>query len=165
LPNSFRMGKFFSSLDFCLELNLLSKNNFFKNNFFQNNFLKNNFFNFKNFRKNCPKFLLSQPNSYLKKRPGCFECSTLSSAFTDYSEFTKLDRLSLLFQILRKLGVVNKFVEFFGSGCQGLSIADRATISNMAPEYGATCGFFPVDAKTLDYLLQTGTKKKFLQLR
>ena len=59
-------------------------------------------------------------------------------------------------QMLRKVGVVNKFVEFFGPGCAQLSIADRATIGNMAPEYGATCGFFPVDEKTLLYLTQTG---------
>jgi len=57
---------------------------------------------------------------------------------------------------LRKLGVVGKFVEFYGSGCASLSLADRATISNMAPEYGATCGFFPIDAVALDYLRQTG---------
>ncbi len=54
--------------------------------------------------------------------------------------------------MLRKKGVVGKFVEFFGPGLDHLSLADRATIANMAPEYGATCGFFPVDAETLDYL-------------
>lgn len=58
--------------------------------------------------------------------------------------------------MLRKRGVVGKFVEFFGDGCNNLSLADRATISNMAPEYGATMGFFPVDANTLDYLRLTG---------
>jgi len=58
--------------------------------------------------------------------------------------------------ILRKHGVVEKFVEFFGDGVTTLSLADRATISNMAPEYGATCGFFPVDDVTLKYLAQTG---------
>lgn len=59
-------------------------------------------------------------------------------------------------QNLRQLGVVGKFVEFFGPGVAQLSIADRATISNMCPEYGATVGFFPVDQQTLDYLEQTG---------
>lgn len=61
-------------------------------------------------------------------------------------------------QNLRQLGVVGKFVEFFGPGVAQLSIADRATISNMCPEYGATVGFFPVDKQTLDYLEQTGKK-------
>lgn len=64
-------------------------------------------------------------------------------------------------QHLRQIGVVGKFVEFFGSGVSQLSIADRATISNMCPEYGATVGFFPVDQQSLTYLKQTG--KYFLQ--
>ncbi|MCJ7774192.1 MAG: aconitase family protein, partial [Desulfobacterales bacterium] len=59
-------------------------------------------------------------------------------------------------ELLRKKGVVGKFVEFYGSGLKGLSLEDRATIANMAPEYGATMGFFPVDEKTLDYLRLTG---------
>ena len=58
--------------------------------------------------------------------------------------------------MLRQKGVVDKFVEFFGPGVKTLSLADRATISNMAPEYGATIGLFPVDERTLDYLAQTG---------
>jgi aconitate hydratase len=58
--------------------------------------------------------------------------------------------------MLRKKGVVDKFVEFYGPGVKSLSLADRATISNMAPEYGATIGLFPVDERTLDYLRQTG---------
>lgn len=57
--------------------------------------------------------------------------------------------------MLRKRGVVGKFVEFFGPGCESLSIADRATISNMAPEYGATIGYFPIDGQTLNYLRLT----------
>lgn len=61
-----------------------------------------------------------------------------------------------LFQHLRQIGVVGKFVEFFGAGVAGLSIADRATISNMCPEYGATVGFFPVDKMSLEYLRQSG---------
>ena len=59
-------------------------------------------------------------------------------------------------QMLRKKGVVGKFVEFFGSGLDELALADRATIGNMAPEYGATCGFFPIDRITLDYLSSPG---------
>ena len=65
---------------------------------------------------------------------------------------TATDLVLTVTQMLRKLGVVNKFVEFFGPGLDALSLADRATISNMAPEYGATCGFFPVDGETLNYL-------------
>ena len=60
-------------------------------------------------------------------------------------------------QHLRQIGVVGKFVEFFGPGVTHLSIADRATISNMCPEYGATVGFFPVDEAGLAYLRETGT--------
>lgn len=63
-------------------------------------------------------------------------------------------------ELLRKEKVVGKFVEFFGSGAATLSVADRATIGNMAPEYGATIGFFPVDEKTLDYLRMTGRDEK-----
>lgn len=57
---------------------------------------------------------------------------------------------------MRKRGVVEKFVEFFGPGVNTLSLADRATVANMAPEYGATTGFFPVDSKTIEYLRMTG---------
>ena len=62
-------------------------------------------------------------------------------------------------KLLRDRGVVGKFVEYFGKGVHNLSLADRATVANMAPEYGATCGFFPVDEETLDYLLLTGRSK------
>ena len=65
---------------------------------------------------------------------------------------TATDLVLTVTQMLRQKGVVGKFVEFFGSGLAHLSLADRATIANMAPEYGATCGFFPVDAETLAYL-------------
>ena len=65
---------------------------------------------------------------------------------------TATDLVLTVTQMLRKLGVVNKFVEFFGPGLNSLSLADRATIGNMAPEYGATCGFFPIDGETLNYL-------------
>jgi aconitate hydratase len=66
-------------------------------------------------------------------------------------------------EILRNHGVVGKFVEFFGEGMVALSLADRATIANMAPEYGATCGFFPVDERTMEYLRLTGREEEALQ--
>ena len=59
-------------------------------------------------------------------------------------------------QMLRKNGVVDKFVEFFGDGLDTMPLDDRATIANMAPEYGATCGFFPVDGETIKYLKMSG---------
>ena len=69
---------------------------------------------------------------------------------------TATDLVLTVTEILRKEGVVGKFVEFFGSGLSGMSLADRATIANMAPEYGATMGFFPVDDETLAYMRLTG---------
>jgi aconitate hydratase len=69
---------------------------------------------------------------------------------------TATDLVLTVTQMLRKKGVVGKFVEFYGPGLDHLSLADRATIGNMAPEYGATCGFFPIDAETLRYLAFTG---------
>jgi aconitate hydratase len=69
---------------------------------------------------------------------------------------TATDLVLRVTELLRKHGVVGKFVEFFGPGLAELSLADRATIANMAPEYGATCGLFPVDAVTIDYLRFTG---------
>ncbi len=69
---------------------------------------------------------------------------------------TATDLVLTVTQMLRKKGVVEKFVEFYGPGLAGMTLADRATIANMAPEYGATCGFFPIDGETLRYLRQTG---------
>mgnify|MGYP005844403845 CR=1 FL=1 len=69
---------------------------------------------------------------------------------------TATDLVLTVTQMLRRKGVVGKFVEFYGPGLGALSLADRATIGNMAPEYGATCGFFPIDEVTLDYLRLTG---------
>ena len=69
---------------------------------------------------------------------------------------TATDLVLTITQVLRETGVVGKFVEYFGSGLVGLPLADRATIANMSPEYGATCGFFPVDEETLTYLALTG---------
>jgi aconitate hydratase len=65
---------------------------------------------------------------------------------------TATDLVLTITEMLRKVNVVEKFVEYFGSGMKSLSVTDRATIANMTPEYGATLGFFPVDEKTLDYL-------------
>jgi len=69
---------------------------------------------------------------------------------------TATDLVLTVTQMLRKKGVVGKFVEFFGDGLDNLTLADRATIANMAPEYGATCGFFPIDQETINYLSFTG---------
>ena len=72
------------------------------------------------------------------------------------------DLVLRIVELLREVGVVEKFVEFFGDGLSGLSVADRATISNMAPEYGATIGFFPTDDETLKYLKNTGRPREVI---
>ncbi|MFN6194585.1 MAG: aconitate hydratase AcnA [Planctomycetota bacterium] len=77
---------------------------------------------------------------------------------------TATDLVLTVTQLLRKHGVVNKFVEFFGSGVGAMSLADRATIANMAPEYGATMGFFPVDAETCRFLEKSGRSKEQVAL-
>ncbi|MDB5324069.1 MAG: acn [Phycisphaerales bacterium] len=77
---------------------------------------------------------------------------------------TATDLVLVVTQILRKFGVVEKFVEFYGEGLGTMSLADRATIANMAPEYGATIGFFPVDEQTLAYLRQTGRSSEQIDL-
>ncbi len=77
---------------------------------------------------------------------------------------TATDLVLTVTQILRETGVVGKFVEYFGHGLEGLPLADRATIGNMSPEYGATCGFFPVDGETLRYLRLTGRSDEQLAL-
>ncbi|MDP9001268.1 MAG: aconitate hydratase AcnA [Myxococcota bacterium] len=77
---------------------------------------------------------------------------------------TATDLVLTVTQMLRKKGVVGKFVEFFGDGLAQLPLADRATIANMAPEYGATCGIFPVDAETLRYLRFTGRDEAHVAL-
>jgi aconitate hydratase len=77
---------------------------------------------------------------------------------------TATDLVLTVTEMLRKLGVVGKFVEFYGSGVGELSLADRATIANMAPEYGATCGIFPIDAETLRYLRLTGRSQEQIKL-
>jgi aconitate hydratase len=77
---------------------------------------------------------------------------------------TATDLVLTVTEMLRELGVVGKFVEFYGPGLDHLTLADRATIANMAPEYGATMGFFPVDEKTLDYLELTGRSREQIAL-
>jgi aconitate hydratase A / 2-methylisocitrate dehydratase len=77
---------------------------------------------------------------------------------------TATDLVLTVTQMLRKKGVVGKFVEFYGPGLNAMTVADRATLANMAPEYGATCGLFPVDSQTLTYLKTTGRKPSRLAL-
>ncbi len=77
---------------------------------------------------------------------------------------TATDLVLTITKILRENGVVGKFVEFFGEGLSSLSLADRATIANMAPEYGATCGFFPTDQETINYLKLTGKDDHHLEI-
>ncbi|NNU59014.1 aconitate hydratase AcnA [Ochrobactrum soli] len=77
---------------------------------------------------------------------------------------TATDLVLTVTQMLRKKGVVGKFVEFFGEGLENMTLADRATIANMGPEYGATCGFFPVDSETLNYMNTTGRDEHRIEL-
>jgi aconitate hydratase len=77
---------------------------------------------------------------------------------------TATDLVLTITQMLRKKGVVGKFVEYYGSGLSQLNLADRATIANMSPEYGATMGFFPIDQQTLDYLHLTGRSEELISL-
>jgi aconitate hydratase len=77
---------------------------------------------------------------------------------------TATDLVLTVTEMLRRAGVVGKFVEFFGTGLDNLPLEDRATIANMAPEYGATCGFFPIDEETIAYLKATGRKRRRVEL-
>ena len=77
---------------------------------------------------------------------------------------TATDLVLTVTELLRRTGVVGKLVEYFGDGLEGLTVADRATLGNMSPEYGATCGFFPVDELTLDYLRLTGRSEERIAL-
>ena len=77
---------------------------------------------------------------------------------------TATDLVLAITEMLRGVGVVERFVEFYGPGLATLPVADRATIGNMAPEYGATCGFFPIDKQTLDYLRRTGRSEETVAL-
>ncbi len=103
--------------------------------------------------------MLGQPQSMLLPEVIGFK---LTGALKE--GITATDLVLTVTQMLRKKGVVGKFVEFFGPGLYNLTLADRATIANMGPEYGATCGFFPVDAETLDYLTTTGRKAERIAL-
>jgi aconitate hydratase len=80
------------------------------------------------------------------------------------SDVNATDLVLTITQLLRQKGVVGKFVEFYGPGCDTLSLADRATISNMCPEYGATIGYFPVDRQTIEYLRSTGRDADHIKL-
>ena len=95
--------------------------------------------------------MLGQPLSMLVPQVVGFR---LTGALREGS--TATDLVLTVTEILRRVGVVGKFVEYFGDGLAALPLADRATLGNMSPEYGATCGFFPVDEITLDYLRLTG---------
>ncbi|GIS77431.1 MAG: hypothetical protein CM1200mP13_07900 [Candidatus Pelagibacterales bacterium] len=77
---------------------------------------------------------------------------------------TATDLVLTVVKILRDKGVVGKFVEFYGDGLKNLTLADRATIANMAPEYGATCGFFPIDDETLKYLRFSGRNEHIVSI-
>src|SRR3989449_109443 len=103
--------------------------------------------------------MLGQPLSMLVPQVVGFK---LRGALPDGA--TATDLVLTVTEILRKTGVVGKFVEYFGEGLSALPLADRATIGNMSPEYGATCGFFPVDQVTLDYLLLTGRSSERIAL-
>jgi len=103
--------------------------------------------------------MLGQPVSMLVPQVVGFK---LSGALPEGA--TATDLVLTVTQMLRKKGVVGKFVEFYGQGLASLPLADRATIANMAPEYGATCGIFPVDVETLRYLRLTGRPENVIRL-
>lgn len=103
--------------------------------------------------------MLGQPLSMLVPQVVGFR---LSGSLPDGA--TATDLVLTVTEILRKTGVVGKFVEYFGEGVGALPLADRATLGNMSPEYGATCGFFPVDQVTLDYLKLTGRSSERIAL-
>nr|AZL94726.1 homoaconitase [Nephromyces sp. MMRI] len=103
--------------------------------------------------------MLGQPMSMVLPQVLGFELIGQMSRHT-----TATDLVLTLTEVLRLRGVVGKFVEFYGDGVASLSLADRATIANMAPEYGATMGFFPTDSQTLKYLLQTGRSTEKVQM-
>ena len=103
--------------------------------------------------------MLGQPISMLLPEVVGFK---LTGAMTEGT--TGTDLVLRVVEMLREKGVVGKFVEFYGEGLDNLPLAQRATIANMAPEYGATCGFFPIDDETLRYLTQTGRDKDTIAL-
>ncbi|WP_281857445.1 aconitate hydratase AcnA, partial [Litoreibacter halocynthiae] len=103
--------------------------------------------------------MLGQPISMLIPEVVGFE---LTGAMVEGT--TGTDLVLKVVEMLREKGVVGKFVEFYGKGLDNLPLADRATIANMAPEYGATCGFFPIDDETLRYLTNTGREEETIAL-
>lgn len=103
--------------------------------------------------------MLGQPITLLLPDVVGFELSGELAAGT-----TATDLVLTVTEMLRKKGVVGKFVEFYGDGLAHLSLADRATIANMAPEYGATCGIFPIDDETISYLKVTGRPEETIKL-
>jgi aconitate hydratase len=103
--------------------------------------------------------MLGQPSSMLIPQVVGFK---LTGRLPEGS--TATDLVLTVTQMLRKHGVVGKFVEFFGDGLAHLALADRATIGNMAPEYGATCGIFPIDAEAINYLRLSGRDEKLIAL-
>jgi len=103
--------------------------------------------------------MLGQPISMLVPEVVGFEIKNKLSEGT-----TATDLVLTIVQMLRQEGVVGKFVEFYGNGLKNLSLADRATIANMAPEYGATCGYFPIDEETLKYLKFSGRDQHTISL-
>ncbi|WP_243042465.1 aconitate hydratase AcnA [Dyella sedimenti] len=103
--------------------------------------------------------MLGQPSSMLIPQVVGFKLTGKLS-----EGVTATDLVLTVTQMLRKLGVVGKFVEFFGEGLKHLPLADRATIGNMAPEYGATCGIFPVDQEALNYLRLSGRSEEQIRL-
>jgi len=103
--------------------------------------------------------MLGQPSSMLIPQVVGFKLTGKLS-----EGVTATDLVLTVTQMLRKLGVVGKFVEFFGSGLKHLALADRATIGNMAPEYGATCGIFPIDQEALNYLHLSGRGEEQIKL-
>jgi len=103
--------------------------------------------------------MLGQPSSMLIPQVVGFKLSGKLS-----EGVTATDLVLTVTQMLRKLGVVGKFVEFFGDGLKHLPLADRATIGNMAPEYGATCGIFPIDQEALNYLRLSGRSEDQIEL-
>ena len=103
--------------------------------------------------------MLGQPISMLIPEVIGFEMKNKLSEGT-----TATDLVLTVVKMLRDKGVVGKFVEFYGEGLKNLTLADRATIANMAPEYGATCGFFPIDNETLKYLKFSGRDKKTVDI-
>jgi len=103
--------------------------------------------------------MLGQPISMLIPEVVGFEIKNKLSEGT-----TATDLVLTIVQMLRQEGVVGKFVEFYGEGLKNLSLADRATIANMAPEYGATCGYFPIDEETLKYLKFSGREQHTISL-